>query len=251
MRLRLVAARPAATAAPLDAAIEIELDPGWKTYWRTPGDAGIPPRLDFSASENAGGATVDFPAPQRDDDGFTVSNVYRDRVVLPVRFADSRPGEAVKLVLAAHLGVCKEVCLPVNLSVALDLPADAPDDGAADEIAAARAALPGNGRPGVFEVRSLKRVGGDDRAPQFEAVVATDAPESLLFVETPTDWYPASPSATSAAAGEAVYRFSVDRKTATVPLAGATIRLTLAAGDAAATRAFTLGADGTAAPAPQ
>jgi len=245
-RMRLVAAPPA-PGAPLEAVIELELDPGWKTYWRAPGDAGIPPRLDFGASENAGDATIDYPAPERSDDGFSVSNVYHDRVVLPVRFAISDPARPAHLSLVADLGVCKDICLPVSLSASLAVPAGDDDPDAAAAIAAAKAALPGPGRAGVFEIETVRQTGGSENVPEYEVGVATTAPdESLLFVETPSDWYPAAPVLTSAGKGVATYRFSVDRKTAAGPLAGATIRLTLKAGTTATTRAFKLNASGEA-----
>ncbi|MBZ9934800.1 hypothetical protein LB518_00715 [Mesorhizobium sp. BR1-1-16] len=245
-RMRLVAARPA-SGAPLEAAIELELDPGWKTYWRAPGDAGIPPRLDFGASENAGDATVDYPAPERSDDGVSASNVYHDRVVLPVRFATSDPARPTQLALVADLGVCKDICLPVSLSASLVVPAEDDDPDAAAAIAAAKAALPGPGQAGVFEIESVRQTGGSDKVPEYEVGVATTAPaDSLLFVETPSDWYAAAPVLTAAGKGVATYRFSVDRKTAAGPLAGATIRLTLKAGNAATTRAFRLNASGEA-----
>ena len=250
VRMRLVATR-AVPGAPLDAVIEIELDPGWKTYWRSPGDAGIPPRLDFSASNNAGAATVAFPAPERDDDGFSASNVYHDRVVLPVQFGSGDPAKPAQLVLAADLGVCNEICLPVSLALGLDVPAGDVDADAAELITTAKAALPGPGQPGVLAIDALSRTGGPDTTPEFEVRVATAAPAgSLLFVETPSDWYAALPALASSGEGEATYRFTIDRKTAAGPLAGAALRLTLSAPGGATTRAFTLAADGAATPAP-
>src|ERR1700716_4489685 len=49
--------------------IAIRLQPGWHTYWRTPGDSGVPPRFDFSKSENVEAVTVLWPAPKAVDDG--------------------------------------------------------------------------------------------------------------------------------------------------------------------------------------
>ena len=66
---RLIAASSPAKDGTLHAGIEIRLDQGWKTYWRYPGDSGIPPQFDFSASENVKAVTVLWPAPQRFDDG--------------------------------------------------------------------------------------------------------------------------------------------------------------------------------------
>ncbi len=244
VRLRLVATHDESGA--LQGLIEMELEPGWKTYWRSPGDAGIPPRFDFSASRNAGGAEVEFPAPERSDDGFAASNVYHDRVALPVRFAPPTAGQPVRLDLAADLGVCDEVCLPVAIKAVLDVPAADRDNAADGMIREARAALPGPGRPGEFEILALKRVDGDDRAPVFEAEVhAGSADDVLLFAETPADWYPAPPAAADEEEeGVTRFRFAVDRKSATTPIDGAEIRLTLTEGDAATERRFHLDATG-------
>jgi DsbC/DsbD-like thiol-disulfide interchange protein len=84
--MRLVAGSAAAgvTDAPLRAGIELKLAPGWKTYWRYPGDAGVPPRFDFSRSENVQSVEVLWPAPHRFEDGAGYSIGYRDSVTFPL-----------------------------------------------------------------------------------------------------------------------------------------------------------------------
>ena len=52
-------------SAPMRAGIEIRLKPGWHTYWRYPGDAGVPPRFDFAGSQNVKAVEVLWPAPRR------------------------------------------------------------------------------------------------------------------------------------------------------------------------------------------
>src|SRR6516162_6570176 len=66
--------------------IAFQLQPGWKTYWRSPGDSGVPPRFDFTKSDNIEAVTVLWPAPMRFDDGAGgVSLGYHDQIVLPLR----------------------------------------------------------------------------------------------------------------------------------------------------------------------
>jgi DsbC/DsbD-like thiol-disulfide interchange protein len=245
VRVRLVATPPDPDGA-LQGAIEIVLAPGWKTYWRNPGDAGVPPRFDFSASTNARDAAVEFPAPQRDDDGYAASNVYRDRVVLPVRVNVPDPDEPVRLDVVLDIGVCEEICIPVNLRARVELSANVADHDGAPLIELARVALPGPGRPGEFELLSLKRVGGPDTKPEFEAVYnAAEPAETQLFVETPADWFADPPKPVAAAAGgKPTFRFGVDRKTASGEIAGTEIRLTLTEGKAATTRSFKLDGSG-------
>ncbi|WP_018182587.1 protein-disulfide reductase DsbD domain-containing protein [Kaistia granuli] len=244
VRVRLVATAPEADGS-LHGAIEIKLEPGWKTYWRSPGDAGVPPRFDFSDSVNAREATVSFPAPERDDDGYAASNVYRDRVVLPVHMTVAEPGKPVRLDVVLDIGVCEDICIPVNLRARLELSADPADEEGAPIIAAARAALPGPGRPGEFELKSLRRVGGPDKKPEFEVEFAAANPsEAVLFVETPGDWYADPPKAVAADGGRSAFRFAVDRKSASGAIGGAEIRLTLTEGKVATSRTFKLDGDG-------
>jgi DsbC/DsbD-like thiol-disulfide interchange protein len=205
----------------------------------------IPPRFDFSASVNARDAAVDFPAPERDDDGYAASNVYRDRVVLPLRLTVPAPSEPVRLDVALDIGVCEEICIPVNLRARVELSADIGDHAGASMIEMARAAVPGPGLPGQFELLSLKRVGGPDSKPEFEAVYnAVEPDEAQLFVETPGDWFANPPKPVAAADGKPAFRFAVDRKTAAGEIAGTELRLTLTEGKAATTRRFTLDGDG-------
>lgn len=242
VRARLVVAAPAAGGA-LDGAIEIELAPGWKTYWRSPGDAGVPPRFDFSASTNAEAQPVEFPAPERYDDGYAASNVYHDRVVLPVRFVVADDAKPVALDVKMDIGICEEICIPVNLNVQLNVPVGAGDSAATALVATARADLPGPGRPGQFEVASLKRVGGSEQKPEFEAIIASEkVDDTVLFIETPGDWYAAAPKPVAIAPGKTGFRFTVDRRTASGGIAGSKLRLTLTEGKDATSRTFTLDA---------
>lgn len=114
------------------AGVEIELDKGWKTYWRTPGDAGgVPPSFDWSASKNAGTIDVLYPAPRRlsDKAGDTIG--YKERVVFPVKFRPPEPGKPIVLAVTLSYGVCKDICIPVESSLNMPMP-----DAAADETAA-------------------------------------------------------------------------------------------------------------------
>jgi DsbC/DsbD-like thiol-disulfide interchange protein len=110
--LRLIAGAP--RGAPLRAGIDIELAPGWKTYWRMPGEAGVPPQFDWSGSQNAKSVEVLWPSPTRFSDAGGETVGYKDRVVFPLRIPAEHPSEAVLLRLSMFFGVCKEVCIPVD-----------------------------------------------------------------------------------------------------------------------------------------
>jgi DsbC/DsbD-like thiol-disulfide interchange protein len=111
------------------AGLDLTLDAGWKTYWRVPGDAGVPPQFDWSRSRNVRTATMLWPAPRRftDQGGETIG--YKERVVFPVDVVARDPSRPIDLALDAFLGVCEKICIPVKLDLSLvqsqPVPADA------------------------------------------------------------------------------------------------------------------------------
>jgi len=109
------------------AGVQIRLDPGWKTYWRSPGDSGVPPQFDWSGSKNLKQAQVLYPAPHRFADANGSAIGYEDEVVFPVRITPERQDEPVELKLNVVYGLCKTLCIPNEASLSLELP---PQDAA-------------------------------------------------------------------------------------------------------------------------
>ena len=124
------------------AGFEIALAPGAITYWRDPGDAGLPPTLDFSGSENVASVEPLFPAPKRitEADGGEAFG-YDSGVIFPLRVTARDPAKPVTLKLNADFAVCEKVCLPAKARLSLTLPAAA-DSPYASAIDAALAAVP-------------------------------------------------------------------------------------------------------------
>ena len=98
------------------AAIQISLAPGWKTYWRQPGDTGIPPKFDFTGSSNLDVLEVLYPTPNIIWQDGSRSIGYEAEVVFPI-IVQPRNKNKVKLVGQIEIGVCKEICIPVSLIV--------------------------------------------------------------------------------------------------------------------------------------
>jgi DsbC/DsbD-like thiol-disulfide interchange protein len=145
--VRLVTAGKPDSEGRLRGMIDIVLRPGWKTYWRDPGDAGVPPTLDVSRSAGFKGATIDFPAPGRHDEGDFVWMGYDRSVVLPVTFQVNATAQSAEIDADLFLGVCETICIPVKAEFVLDPAAD-PDN--ADDLASVEAAfadLPAPARP--------------------------------------------------------------------------------------------------------
>ncbi|WP_040885136.1 protein-disulfide reductase DsbD domain-containing protein [Maritimibacter alkaliphilus] len=111
------------------AAIRVDLSDGWKTYWRAPGEGGIPPEIDWSQSSNVAGVTFHWPVPEviRRDGMTTIG--YEDELVLPVELVPARGGEAIHIDADVLVGICEEICVPLETGFDSVLPADltAPD----------------------------------------------------------------------------------------------------------------------------
>jgi suppressor for copper-sensitivity B len=229
VRVRLVAAKPD-SASGANAAVELELAPGWHTYWRTPGEAGIPPSFDFSGSSNLKNTAVAFPPPERLDDGFAVTNIYSGRVVLPLTVEPTDPAAPVALSMKLDLGVCAEVCMPVTLEASLTM--DASEDlEAAGIVSEAVGKLPLAAKDGAFEIADVRRSGGDDEEPVFEFKARVPDPGATeIFVEGPSDWYPDVPAPVGGEGNALIYRVTFDRLGAKTPIAKAPIRFTVVSG---------------------
>ncbi|UES52505.1 protein-disulfide reductase DsbD domain-containing protein [Roseibium aggregatum] len=131
--VRLIASGPMKDGH-YEAGLEFLLEPGWHTYWRYPGEAGIPPQIDTTGSANIKTTEVLYPAPERYDDGFSESIVYHNGIVLPLRVEPENPGQAVTLSLDVFFGICNEICVPGEASLTLDLTPDDQTDSLAQTL---------------------------------------------------------------------------------------------------------------------
>ncbi|NJS40386.1 MAG: hypothetical protein HC783_16855 [Rhodobacteraceae bacterium] len=103
------------------AALDLALAPGWKTYWRSPGDTGIPPRFDWSGSQNVKSVRLHWPAPTVFESNGLQTIGYHDRLLLPIEVTAVDPALPIKLAISVDLGVCDEICLPASLALGVDL----------------------------------------------------------------------------------------------------------------------------------
>jgi DsbC/DsbD-like thiol-disulfide interchange protein len=98
-------------------AVHLTLADGWKTYWRAPGDAGIPPLFDWRGSRNLAGVTIDWPTPQVFGQNGMRSVGYAHQVTLPLSVAPQRADQPVEISLTLEIGVCKDICVPQTLTL--------------------------------------------------------------------------------------------------------------------------------------
>jgi DsbC/DsbD-like thiol-disulfide interchange protein len=167
--------------------IAIQLQPGWHTYWRTPGDSGVPPRIDFAKSENIEAVTILWPAPTKFADGAGGTSLgYLKQVVLPLRIVAKNADRPVTLRAAINYAVCEKLCIPVEASAELPFTSVASTEDSALFAALDTVPKPANvGDPNPLTIRDVKR----DGKTVLVDVAAPDSGEVNLFVEGPTpDW---------------------------------------------------------------
>jgi DsbC/DsbD-like thiol-disulfide interchange protein len=191
-RMRLVAISQPRNDAIL-ALLQIEPKPGWKTYWRDPGDAGMPPQLDFTGSTNLVFRSIAFPVPEigTDDGGRFVG--YHQPVSLIVEFAKPLPDAPSTINLNAIVGICEKVCLPFMASFSVPLTPGQPESEEFMQLQLAQSALPE--KPGKdFAINNLhlsadkKVIEAEVKIPNAEAPqVAILPPPGLRLGEVEID----------------------------------------------------------------
>jgi DsbC/DsbD-like thiol-disulfide interchange protein len=152
----------------LVAGVQLRMDPGWTTYWKNPGDSGVPPSFDWAGSKNLKQAEVLYPAPHSFADASGTAIGYDDEVMFPVKLTPEREGEPVELKLAFSYGLCKNLCVPNDVSLELAL---SPQIGKGDAalIDSFLARVPKPGKQGLLPQVSA-----------VEAKLASDPPQLLV-----------------------------------------------------------------------
>ena len=171
----------------LRAGVELRLQPGWKTYWRYPGDSGVPPVFDFGGSENVKSVTVLWPAPERFTDGTGYSIGYKDTVLLPLRVVPRDEAKPVVLRLKLDYAVCDTLCVPAKGKVELQLSGGDNTTNTLVNTAEARVPKPtsiGTGQSLI--IRSVHRLLGALRGRVLVDVASQSQSKVDLFAEGPT-----------------------------------------------------------------
>ncbi len=233
----ITAAGATGSAATVEAGIEIRLAPGWHTYWRSPGDAGIPPSVDWAGSDNLAQARIAWPAPQRYSlQGFETA-AYRHHVVLPVALTLTRPGEKLALHAAVDYAACAQICVPYSVKLALDLPAGtASTSPQAGLIAAARARVPKSLAADRIKLVSANAAGSGNNTALVVRLRAAGAPFQTpdLFVEGLPEGSPGRPEIELSDSGRMARLTIPIRDAGASGIAGKSLKLTLVDGARAA-----------------
>jgi DsbC/DsbD-like thiol-disulfide interchange protein len=212
--------------------IAFQLQPGWKTYWRTPGDSGVPPRFDFSKSDNIDAVTILWPAPTKFPDGAGGNSLgYQKHVVLPLRIVVKNPDKPVTLRALINYAVCEKLCVPVEANAELPFTSVASTEDSALSAALDTVPKPANvGDPNPLTIRDVKREG---KQSVVVDVVSPDAGAVNLFVEGPTpDWaLPVPELREHGPAGVKRFAFELDGLPPGANPEGAALKLTLVGTD--------------------
>jgi DsbC/DsbD-like thiol-disulfide interchange protein len=221
--------------APLRAGVEIQLKPGWKTYWRYPGDAGVPPRFDWSGSENLAAVDVKWPAPERFVDESRAQSIgYHNHIVFPLLVRPADPARPVSLKLKLDFAVCEKLCIPAEAEIVLKIPpGESAPLGLLDEAerrVPRRVSLGENaGGLAVTRVRL-------ERGTAPRALIEGSAPAGAfdLFAEGPDDrWALPLPEKIESKGGKLRFQLAIDGAPPGAPPIPSKLVLTLVAGDQA------------------
>jgi len=252
-RLRIVSAVDGVgSRSQLPLGLEFHMKPGWKIYWRSPGDSGYPPQINWAGSSNLVAARIDWPSPKR----FKIYGIealgYTEEVVLPIEVKVADPGKPLLLQASITYLTCAKTCVPVDTKLMLNLPAGpAKASEQANLLARYAAKVPGDGAKHGLAIDSIGM--GPARTEDVRVTVRARAREPFLapdmFVEGPEGAFFTRPDiafsedgreATMSAVSEGVPREAFD---------GAEFRVTIVDGGRAMEQVATLRLDPNA-PAP-
>lgn len=211
----------------LVAGVQLRMNSGWKTYWKNPGDSGVPPSFDWAGSKNLKQAELLYPAPHRFADANGTAIGYEDEVVFPVKITPEREGEPIELKLALSYGLCKDLCIPNDVNLGLTLAGDA-GKGDALLLESFLARVPKQAAKGVLpEVSGVEAdLGGKSPTLAVDAVFPPGATGTDLFIDGGDVFVPV-PEPGPVADGKQRFAVSFATPSEAAAIKGKTLALTL------------------------
>lgn len=234
-KVRLIAAtNTTGKAATLRLGIHFQLLPGWKIYWRTPGDAGYPPKIDWAGSKNIGAITMLWPAPKRFVLAGLQNHGYAGEVVLPLDVALPHPHEPAILQANLDYLACSQICVPMQAELNLTMPAGPTQSSDFAELINRFAArVPGPADVQGISTDALEFIGtGDGSILRVSVSSATPFDHPDLFIEpAETASFEAPRLRLSADRTQAILESAVVAGTLTAPLGQTPLTITLVDGE--------------------
>jgi DsbC/DsbD-like thiol-disulfide interchange protein len=232
---RLVAggAKQGADAAVLRAGLEIALKPGWKTYWRYPGDSGTPPRVNFARSDNVKSVAMLWPAPMRFDDGSGGTSIgYKVNVVFPLHVTRADPTKPAILRADVDYAICEKLCVPAEAKLEIPLaPSPVGESTALDENEARVPHHATLGAPGPLAITKIQRLSEPKPHVVVDVVAPADAKVDLLAEGPNAEWaLPLPKPVEGGTGGTQRFAFDLEGVPAGASISGTTLTLTAVSG---------------------
>ena len=192
-------------ATTISAGVYLRLGEGWKTYWRSPGEVGLPPQIEWSGSRNIADVTMHWPAPERFT-AFGIENFgYKDEVLFPLQVTLKTPGSAADLNVNLSLLTCSTVCVPQEITLRLPIPegsgldrkysaliaeylAKVPTEGATRGIVSTTSFVSEDRSEYIVDISSDRPFGDPDIFPEFSFDTAFGKPEIRLSEDATRLW---------------------------------------------------------------
>ncbi len=215
------------------AGLEIKLAEGWKTYWRLPGDSGVPPQFDWSRSTNLAAVTIGWPAPRRFSDAAGEAIGYHDLIVLPLRVDPADPQKPIGLALSLFYAVCKDICIPVQVELTVEIDPRGRGSAADQALLADFASrIPASSGTGSLPRIHALRVIGSGAGSVLEVSVEGKLPPGStdIFVEGYPKAYFRKPGAAEGINDASRFHLKIDGLTDIAELRGRELTLTLTSG---------------------
>jgi DsbC/DsbD-like thiol-disulfide interchange protein len=212
--------------------IHITMQEGWKTYWRVPGDGGVPPSFDWSGSENLASIDVMMPLPHRfiDENGEGIG--YKTEVIFPVDVKPVDPDKPVKLSLNMFYAVCNDICVPVQAHLKTSFDSSTASTTDKYRLMVARATVPVAADADRLSVQSLRQLETNGKTALEVSLKGIRSPSQAdIFVEAEGNAYFRKPELVSTADDVTVWKISVDSFGETPSLVGKPVQLTIADGE--------------------
>ncbi|RYC15408.1 hypothetical protein EUU22_10020 [Ciceribacter ferrooxidans] len=217
-RMRLVVL-PADAKGLRQAVLQIEPEPGWITYWREPGDSGVPPAVTVAPSGGFTLGRIDFPVPKRIDAGDLTDIGYDHSVALPLSLSGPPTGKEARLEATAFIGLCKNICIPFQAVLTVDLPAnEAADADEARIVADALESLPAKAAPDFAVERHA--ISADLKRLTLEVSLPKGAKDAQAIVTGPSGYVFFASTSASGAGGKTVIEVPIGRLPKNYAIAG-------------------------------
>ncbi|MEO9460593.1 MAG: protein-disulfide reductase DsbD domain-containing protein [Lentilitoribacter sp.] len=206
----------------IKAIVEVDLEPGWKTYWREPGSSGIPPLFNFSNSKNVEDVKVHFPVPSLISDETGSYAGYKKSLAFPIDLKTKDARDATHLQADIFLGVCNEICVPISANIDLDLKEFQTSSEQNVLIENARFNLPTQPAKD-FNLKQAEYV-SDTNSVEFEVTLPAFYPPNMqpeVFIQSPEKWPMSQPKLIKTVDGSVRFKSDIfDQPDANTPLEG-------------------------------